>query len=328
MATNKLSQSRDSETANHYPIGKSDRIYVAGHTGMVGSAIWRQLSALGYENLIGWTSKELDLTNRESTLSKLSAVKPNHIFMAAARVGGIGPNSKYPVEFLTENTRIQNNVFEAANKLKVDRLLFLGSSCIYPKHAEQPIKESSLMTGILEPTNDAYAIAKIAGVLHIQGYRREYKRNWVSVMPTNLYGPNDNFDSETGHVLPALIRKFHEAKISNASHVTLWGDGSALREFLHVEDLAKACIALMKSYNENEPINVGYGSDISISELAKRISEIVGFNGEIKWDINKPNGTPKKLLDSSRILKLGWKPQHSLESGLVSTYQWFLENEA
>jgi GDP-L-fucose synthase len=247
--------------------------------------------------------------------------------MAAARVGGIGSNSKYPVEFLTENTRIQNNVFEAANNLEVNRLLFLGSSCIYPKHAKQPIKESSLMTGMLEPTNDAYAIAKIAGVLHVQGYRREYERNWISVMPTNLYGPYDNFDSETGHVLPALIRKFHEAKISNARHVTLWGDGSALREFLHVEDLAKACLALMLVYNENEPINVGYGSDISISELANQISQIVGFKGEIIWDTNKPNGTPKKLLDSSRILKLGWKPEHSLESGLSETYKWFLENE-
>jgi GDP-L-fucose synthase len=327
MTANKWSQLRDFETANDYPMSKSDRIYVAGHTGMVGSAIWRLLNALGYQNLIGWTSKELDLTNREDTLLKLSASKPDYIFMAAARVGGIGSNSKYPVEFLTENSRIQNNVFEAANSLEVDRLLFLGSSCIYPKHAEQPIKESSLMTGMLEPTNDAYAIAKIAGVLHIQGYRREYKRNWISVMPTNLYGPYDSFDLETGHVLPALIRKFHEAKISNSSHVTLWGDGSALREFLHVEDLAKACIALMMAYNENQPINVGYGSDISISELANKISQIVGFKGEIKWDTSKPNGTPKKLLDSSRILKLGWKPEHSLENGLRETYDWFLENE-
>ena len=311
-----------------YPFTKSDRIYVAGHRGMVGSAIWRLLDSLGYEHLIGWSSSELDLTNREDTISKIEEAKPDVIFMAAARVGGIGSNSKYPVEFLTENTRIQNNVFEAANKLEVDRLLFLGSSCIYPKHAEQPIKESSLMTGMLEPTNDAYAIAKIAGVLHVQGYRREYGRNWFSVMPTNLYGPHDNFDPETGHVLPALISKFHEAKISSADHVTLWGDGSALREFLHVEDLAKACVALMAGYNENDPINVGYGSDISILELANQISQIVGFGGKIIWDTSKPNGTPKKLLDSSRILNLGWKPEHSLETGLRETYAWFLKNEA
>ena len=326
MTTNDQSQLQGIEPTIQHPMRKSDRIYIAGHTGMVGSAIWRLLRSRGYQNLIGWSSSELDLTNRESTLSKLSESKPDHIFMAAARVGGIGPNSQYPVEFLTENTRIQNNVFEAANILSVNRLLFLGSSCIYPKHAEQPIKETSLMTGMLEPTNDAYAIAKIAGVLHVQGYRRQYKRNWISVMPTNLYGPNDNFNTETGHVLPALIRKFHEAKISEASDVILWGDGSALREFLHVDDLAKACIVLMESYDRSEPINVGYGSDISISQLANKISKVVDFKGKIKWDTSKPNGTPKKLLDSSQILELGWKPEHSLENGLIETYKWFLEN--
>jgi GDP-L-fucose synthase len=310
-----------------YPIGKSDLIYIAGHNGMVGSAIWRELISLGYENLIGWSSSELDLTNRELTISKLSSSRPDVIFMAAARVGGIGSNSRYPVEFLTENTRIQNNVFEAANDLEVDRLLFLGSSCIYPKFAEQPIRESSLMTGALEPTNDAYAIAKIAGVLHVQGYRREYSRNWISVMPTNLYGPNDNFDSENGHVLPSLIQKFHEAKVSNASHVTLWGDGSALREFLYVDDLAKACIKLMFDYNENEPINVGFGSDISIRELAIHISKVIGFSGEIIWDTSKPNGTPKKLLDSSQIFNLGWQPQQTLEEGIYATYHWYLNNK-
>ena len=311
---------------NEYPLSKSDRIYIAGHKGMVGSAIWRLLSSLGFENLIGWTSSELDLTDRESTLAKLGEACPNVIFMAAARVGGIGSNSQYPVEFLTDNTRIQNNVFEAANNLAVNRLLFLGSSCIYPKYAEQPIKESSLMTGMLEPTNDAYAIAKIAGVLHVQGYRREYGRNWFSVMPTNLYGPFDNFDSESGHVLPALIKKFHDAKVSKAKFVTLWGDGSAMREFLHVEDLASACVALITTYNENEPINVGYGSDISILDLALQISAIVGFTGDIVWDPNRPNGTPKKLLDSSRILELGWKPVRSLEAGLKETYSWFVDN--
>jgi len=307
-------------------LNKSTKIYIAGHNGMVGSALWRLLTSLGYTNLFGWSSNELDLTNREQTMEKLSESKPDAIIMAAARVGGIGANSKFPVEFLTENTRIQNNVFEAANILNVERLLFLGSSCIYPKFAPQPIKESSLMTGALEPTNDAYAIAKIAGVLHIQGYRREYGRKWFSVMPTNLYGPNDNFDIENGHVLPALISKFHEAKITKSESVTLWGDGSSFREFLHVDDLAKACVLLLENYDENEPINVGFGTDISIKELALLISRIVQFEGKIIWDTTKPNGTPKKLLDSSRMFDLGWQPQQALESGLKSTYKWFLEN--
>lgn len=308
-------------------LNKSTKIYIAGHNGMVGSALWRLLTSLGYTNLFGWSSNELDLTNREHTIKKLSETKPDAIIMAAARVGGIGANSKFPVEFLTENTRIQNNVFEAANILNVERLLFLGSSCIYPKFAPQPIKESSLMTGALEPTNDAYAIAKIAGVLHIQGYRREYGRKWFSVMPTNLYGPNDNFDIENGHVLPALISKFHGAKITKSDSVTLWGDGSSFREFLHVDDLAKACVLLLEKYDENEPINVGFGSDISIKELALLISRIVQFDGEIIWDVTKPNGTPKKLLDSTRIFGLGWVPEQTLESGLIATYKWYLKNK-
>ena len=310
-----------------YTLDKSAKIYVAGHKGMVGSALWRLLTSLGYKNLLGWSSSELDLTNREATITKIAESRPDIIIMAAARVGGIGSNSKYPVEFLTQNTRIQNNVFEAANSINVERLLFLGSSCIYPKFAAQPIKESSLMTGMLEPTNDAYAIAKIAGVLHIQGYRREYGRKWFSVMPTNLYGQNDNFDSESGHVLPALIRKFHEAKISEANTVILWGDGSAFREFLHVDDLAKACLLLLEAYDENEPINVGFGTDISIWELAFLIKNIVGFEGDVVWDKSKPNGTPKKLLDSSRIFNLGWQPEQTLVSGLEATYKWFLKNE-
>jgi len=309
-------------------LDKSTKIYVAGHNGMVGSAIWRLLTSLGYENLQGCSSRELDLTDREATIAKLSEYRPEVVIMAAARVGGIGSNSKYPVEFLTENTRIQNNVFEASNHLNVERLLFLGSSCIYPKFAEQPIKETSLMTGALEQTNDGYAIAKIAGVLHIQGYRREYGRKWFSVMPTNLYGPNDNFDVENGHVLPALIRKFHEAKITKSETVNLWGDGSSFREFLHVDDLAKACLLLLEKYDENDPINVGYGSDISIQDLALLISRIVEFEGRIVWDTTKPNGTPKKLLDSSRMFDLGWQPQLALESGLKSTYKWFLENKS
>jgi GDP-L-fucose synthase len=294
---------------------------------MVGSALWRLLTSLGYTNLLGWSSSELDLTNREHTIKKLSESKPDVILMAAARVGGIGANSKFPVEFLTENTRIQNNIFEAANSLNVERLLFLGSSCIYPKFASQPIKESSLMTGALEPTNDAYAIAKIAGVLHIQGYRREYGRKWFSVMPTNLYGPNDNFDIENGHVLPALISKFHEAKVTKSDSVTLWGDGSSFREFLHVDDLAKACVLLLENYDENDPINVGFGTDISIKELAHLISKIVQFEGEILWDDTKPNGTPKKLLDSTRMFDLGWEPEQTLESGLIATYEWYVKNK-
>jgi len=309
-------------------LDKSTKIYIAGHNGMVGSAIWRMLTSLGYTDLQGWSSSELDLTNREATIAKISEYSPDVVIMAAARVGGIGSNSKYPVEFLTENTRMQNNVFEAANSLNVERLLFLGSSCIYPKFAPQPIKESSLMTGALEPTNDGYAIAKIAGVLHIQGYRREYGRKWISVMPTNLYGPNDNFDIEDGHVLPALISKFHESKITKSGFVTLWGDGSSFREFLHVDDLARACLLLLENYDENEPINVGYGSDISILDLAVLISKIVEFDGKIIWDIAKPNGTPRKLLDSSRMFNLGWRPEQTLESGLNATYEWFLQNKS
>lgn len=309
-------------------LDKSTKIYIAGHKGMVGSALWRLLISRGYLNLIGWDSYALDLTDRHATLAKLSEAKPEIIILAAARVGGIGSNSKFPVEFLAENTRIQNNVFEAANNIGVDRLLFLGSSCIYPKFAQQPIKESELMTGMLEPTNDAYAIAKIAGVLHIQAYRREYGRKWFSVMPTNLYGPNDNFDAETGHVLPALIRKFHEAKVSKSKTVTLWGDGSAFREFLHVDDLARACLLLLEAYDENEPINVGYGSDISIKELATLIKNIVGFQGEVLWDHSKPNGTPRKLLDSNRIFSLGWQPEQKLEIGLYTTYKWYLANNS
>jgi GDP-L-fucose synthase len=297
---------------------------VAGHRGLVGGAVWRSLLTKGFTNLIGWSSKELDLCDRTSTLEAVAGAKPDVIIMAAAKVGGIGANNDFPVEFLTDNIRIQANVFEAANKANVDRLMFLGSSCIYPKFAEQPIREDSLLTGPLEPTNDAYAIAKIAGVLHVQGYRREYDRNWFSVMPTNLYGPGDNFDLETSHVLPAMIRKFHDAKISGSEEVVLWGDGSPLREFLHVDDLANACIYLLESYNGKEPINVGYGTDISIMALASMIAERVGFQGKVVWDASKPNGTPRKLLDSSRIRSLGWSPKFSLMEGIKDTYDWYV----
>jgi GDP-L-fucose synthase len=293
---------------------------------MVGRAFWRHLEDLGYRNLIGWSSSELDLTDREKTVNKIANASPDIVIMAAARVGGIGSNNKFPVEFLTENTRIQNNVFEAAHKANVKKLLFLGSSCIYPKYAEQPIKESSLLSGPLEPTNDAYAIAKIAGVLHIQAYRREYDLGWISVMPTNLYGPHDNFDLETSHVLPALIRKFHDAKNRNDTTLTLWGDGTALREFLHVDDLVRACLHLLNVYDDFMPINVGFGTDISIKDLADLIAKVSGYSGKILWDETKPNGTPKKLLNSERIRSFGWKPEVSLEEGLNRTYQWYVEN--
>jgi GDP-L-fucose synthase len=310
----------------NFGIAKDSRIYVAGHRGMVGSAIWRLLKREGFNNLIGWSSSELDLTNREATLSRIRDASPELIFVAAARVGGIESNSKYPVDFLAENLRIQTNVFEAAHSAKVSKLLFLGSSCIYPKFAEQPIKESSLLTGPLEPSNDAYAIAKIAGVLHIQAYRRQYGLKWISVMPTNLYGPNDNFDLETSHVLPALIRKFHDAKTHNSQTVTLWGDGSAMREFLHVDDLAQASLRLICKYDEPEPINVGFGTDVSIYDLACSIAELTGFSGKILWDNTKPNGTPRKLLNSDQIRAFGWVPEISLEVGLKQTYEWYLKN--
>jgi GDP-L-fucose synthase len=310
------------------PITHSSKIYIAGHRGMVGSAIWRLLEDLGYKNLIGWSSSELNLTDRDKTVRKIVAASPEVVVMAAARVGGIGSNNKFPVEFLTQNTRIQNNVFEASQLAQVSRLLFLGSSCIYPKFADQPIEASSLLTGPLEPTNDAYAIAKIAGVLHVQAYRREYGLKWISVMPTNLYGPYDNFDLETSHVLPALIRKFHDAKMLGHSEVSLWGDGSALREFLHVDDLARACLHLLMEYDEVDPINVGYGEDVSINELAQLIAKVTGYSGNIHWDTSKPNGTPKKLLDSTPMRKLGWKPKISLERGIYETYEWYVANNS
>ena len=298
-------------------------IYIAGHRGMVGSALWRSLLAKGFTNLIGWSSGEVDLCDREKTLDAVVEARPDVVIMAAAKVGGIGANNDFPVEFLSSNVRIQSNVFEAANIAGVDRLLFLGSSCIYPKFSDQPINEDSLLTGPLEPTNDAYAIAKIAGIIHVQGYRREYGRNWISAMPTNLYGPGDNFDLNTSHVLPAMIRKIHDAKASDNNEVVLWGDGTPLREFLHVDDMANACVHLLKSYNQKEPINVGYGTDISIHDLADLVAKTLEFEGKIVWDRSKPNGTPRKLLDSSRINSLGWTPMHSLQSGIRETYEWY-----
>lgn len=296
------------------------RVYVAGHRGMVGSAVWRALEAGGFTDLVGWTSSEVDLTDRDAAMDAIGSARPDVVIDAAARVGGIGANSTYPVEFLADNVRIQTNVFEAAHAAGVDRLLFLGSSCIYPKMAPQPIPESALLTGPLEQSNNAYAIAKIAGLIGVQSYRHEYGRRWISAMPTNLYGPGDNYDLETAHVLPALIRRFHEAKESGAPSVTLWGTGAPQREFLHVDDLAAACLVLLDTYDGDEHINIGYGEDLTVEELAQLIADVVGYSGPLAWDSTKPDGTPRKLLDVTRMKALGWGPRIGLREGLASTY--------
>jgi GDP-L-fucose synthase len=301
-------------------LDRTAPFYVAGHRGMVGSAVWRHAEESGFTNLVGRSSSELDLRDREATFAFFRETRPATVVVAAARVGGILANSTYPTEFLSDNLRIQLNVLDAAHEFGVESLLFLGSSCIYPKFAPQPIREDSLLTGPLEPTNDAYAIAKIAGVLHVQALRREYGHHFVSAMPTNLYGPNDNFDLQTSHVLPAMIRRFAEAKASGAERVTIWGTGTPRREFLHVDDLARACLFLLENYDEPEPINVGVGEDIAIADLARLIADVVGFTGVIDNDLTKPDGTPQKLLDVSRINALGWKAQIPLREGLVRTY--------
>ena len=299
------------------------RVYVAGHRGMVGSAVWRALEAQGFSNLVGWTSSEVDLTDRDAVVDAVASAKPDVVVVAAAKVGGIMANSTYPVEFLADNLRIQTNLFEAAHAANVDRLLFLGSSCIYPKMAPQPIPESALLTGPLEETNIAYALAKISGIIGVQSYRSEYGRHWISAMPTNLYGPGDNYDLQTSHVLPALIRRFDEAKSSGAPSVMLWGTGSPRREFLHVDDLAAACLRLLDVYDEPEHVNVGVGEDVTIAELASLIADVVGYQGAIEWDTTKPDGTPRKLLDVKRMKSLGWEPEIGLRAGLESTYAGF-----
>ena len=309
-------------------LSGSDRIYVAGHRGLAGSAIWRALEGAGYDNLVGASSAELDLRDRENTLRFVSETKPDVVVLAAARVGGILANSTYPADFLSDNLRIQTNVMDAARAARVDRLLFLGSSCIYPKFAEQPIKESSLLTGVLEPTNDAYAIAKIAGILQVQATRRQDGAHWISAMPTNLYGPGDNFHPEHSHVLPALIRRFHEAKLAGAPEVVLWGTGTPRREFLHVDDLAAAIVFLLDNYDSPDTINVGVGEDVTIRQLAEMVADEVGYEGAIVQDSSKPDGTPRKLLDVSRLRDLGWQPRVTLRDGLASTYQWYLANAA
>jgi GDP-L-fucose synthase len=301
------------------------KIYVAGHKGLVGSAIVRAIEAAGKHSWVGRARGELDLLDRKEVFNFLATEKPDAVIIAAAKVGGIHANSTYPVQFLTENLQIQANLMDGSHSAGIKQLLFLGSSCAYPKFAQQPIKEEFILTGELEKTNEPYALAKISGIKLVQAYRSQYGHKWISAMPTNMYGPGDNFDLDSSHVLPALIRKFDDAKNSGASSVKLWGSGSPKREFLHSDDLGRACIFLLENYDDGIPINVGVGEDIAILELATLIREIVGFSGDIEWDSSKPDGTPRKLLDISRLNNLGWKPVTSLSSGIESTYTWYRE---
>jgi GDP-L-fucose synthase len=302
------------------------KIYVAGHRGLVGSAIVRAIESNGEHTWIGQTRSELDLLDRDAVFSFLASETPDAVVIAAAKVGGIHANSSFPVQFLSENMQIETNLMDGSHAAGIEKLLFLGSSCVYPKFAQQPIKEEYLLTGELESSNEAYALAKISGLKLVQAYRKQYGRKWISAMPTNMYGPGDNFDLETSHVLPALIRKFHDAKIRGDKEVTLWGSGSPKREFLHADDLGSACLFLLEHYNSDSPINVGIGKDISIDALADLIQEIVGYSGEIVWDTSKPDGTPQKLLDVSRINQLGWEPSIDLRSGLEQTYKWYVDS--
>ena len=302
------------------------KVFIAGKTGMVGSALVRLYDSKNDFQVIAPTRSELDLTNRDSVFSFIAGANPDLIIDAAARVGGIVENNSFPVDFLSTNLQIQSNLMDAAAAKKVKKFIFLGSSCIYPKLASQPMKEDALLTGALEETNSAYAVAKIAGLKLIQAYRQQFDFKWNSAMPTNLYGPNDNFDFKSSHVIPGLIAKFHNAKESNANSITLWGTGSALREFLHVDDLAQAIDFIYHNYDDDDFINIGSGQELSIKDLALMIQELVGFKGELLWDANYPDGTPRKLLDSSKISALGWKPKISLREGVAATYQWYLAN--
>jgi GDP-L-fucose synthase len=308
-----------------FDLTPGKRVYVAGHRGLVGSALVRALHRRGFSDLLVRTSSELDLRDPNATEAFFRAQKPQVVFLAAAKVGGILANASAPVEFLQDNLRIQLNVIEAAHRHGAQRLVFLGSSCIYPKLAPQPIREDALLTGALEPTNDAYAVAKIAGIYQVNAYRRQHGASFISAMPTNLYGPGDNFDLKSSHVLPALIRKMHDAKKTGQKAVELWGTGSPRREFLHVDDLAEACLFLAERYDDATPVNVGTGEDITIRELAQLIARIVGFEGELTFDTSKPDGTPRKLLDVGRLTTLGWKARIGLEDGIRSTYRWYLE---
>ena len=302
------------------------KILVAGGTGLAGSAIMRELERVN-KKVIGISSKDINLLDRAKTFSYIKDLGPAVIIDAAAKVGGVGSNNAYPVEFLTQNLQIQSNLMDAAHEAKVEKFLFLGSSCIYPRNCSQPIKEDYLLTGELEQTNSAYAVAKIAGIELIKSYRKEYGHSWISVMPTNLYGPNDNFDLENSHVLPALIRKFVEAKRNNSPEVVLWGSGTPLREFLHVDDLAKAILVCLEKYDDSQQINIGSGDEISIKDLAFKIANLTGFTGSIVWDANRPDGTPRKVLDSTKINNLGWKPSISLDQGIAATVEWYQENK-
>jgi GDP-L-fucose synthase len=306
---------------------KSSKIFVAGHRGLVGSALMRSLEWQGFFNIITRSRQELDLTNRDQVNAFFAETHPDYVFLAAAKVGGIKANDTYPVDFLFDNLHIQSNVIEAAARYGVKKLMFLGSVCVYPKYAQLPIKEEYLLTGELEPTNECYALAKITGIKMCQAYRKQYGCNFVSVMPANLFGPGDNFDLETSHVIPAMIRKFHEAKVWGYPQVVCWGDGSARREFMHAYDCSDALIYAMQHYDGKDIINIGQGEDWSIKEISEKIRKVVGYQGEIVWDTTKPNGTPKRLMDNSKMKSLGWTPSISLENGLKDAYSWFVKNK-
>ena len=315
-------------TPFHHPVPRDARLYVAGHGGLVGSSIWRNFEVAGFTNLIGRRSKELDLRDRESVRAFFDETRPEYVIDAAAKVGGIFANSAYPAEFLSDNLRIQTNLLDAAHEFGVERFLFLGSSCIYPKFAPQPIREDSLLTGVLEETNDAYAIAKIAGVMHVQALRRQYGRHYISAMPTNLYGPGDNFEIPGAHVMPMVMRRLHDAVADGDSSFTIYGSGTPRREFLHTDDLAAACLVLLERYDEPAPINIGVGTDLTIDELVRLIASVVGYEGQFTHDTSKPDGTPRKVLDVSRIKAMGWVPTVELQDGIASVYEWFLAHQA
>lgn len=310
------------------PLDPDSKVYIAGHRGLVGSALWRHLTGRGFTRLVGRTSAELDLRDDRAVRAFFDKERPDVVIDAAAKVGGIMANNTYPAEFLSDNLRIQVNVMDAAQATGASRLLFLGSSCIYPRLATQPIHEDSLLTGPLEATNDAYAIAKIAGIMQVQAVRRQFALPWISAMPTNLYGPGDNFSREGSHVLPALIRRFHDARTEGLATVCCWGSGTPRREFLHVDDLAAACVHLLESYDDPQTINVGTGKDVTIRELSELVADVVGYDGKIEWDTTKPDGTPRKLLDVSRIKALGWSPTVDLREGVEATYDWFLQHHS
>lgn len=326
LVGNRVSTATDGVTYTPSELDRDATFYVAGHRGLVGSAIVRKLEAEGFTHVVGKSSAELDLKNRDDVFAYMAEIKPRYLVLAAAKVGGILANSTYPVDFLSDNMRIQTNVLDAALANDVERVAFLGSSCIYPKLAEQPIREDSLLTGHLEPTNDAYAIAKIAGILHTQAVRRQYGLPWISAMPTNLYGPNDNFSPKGSHVLPALIRRYDEAAKAGAPAVTNWGTGTPRREFLHSDDMADAVLHLMEHYDGPDQVNVGTGSDVTIREIAETIADVTGFGGETEWDTTKPDGTPQKLLDVSKLAEAGWTARISLQEGLERTVAWYRDH--